>query len=273
MIGDELYLARKKQNGTSALSGANQSSEKLLIIMEYIVAQSEPVRLLDVAKGTGMNTSTASRFLAALKTRGYIAQDETSGRYYMTYKICCLANIVSSRIDIRQISLPYLKTLSQTLGCTSNLVVEYDLSVMYLDVVTGPQQMLVPLRYIGSVAPMHCTGAGKLLLTQFTDERLNELIELRGLKEYTDNTITSLDELKTELASISELGYAFDNEECELGTRCIAAPVRDYTNKIIAVLSINGTTGKMTDEYIHENLHYLLDTANQISAHLGYESV
>ncbi len=266
-------MARKKQNGTNDLSGANQSSEKLLIIMEYIAEQSEPVRLLDVAKGTGMNTSTASRFLAALKTRGYIAQEETAGRYYMTNKICCIANKVSSRIDIRQTSLPYLKALSQTLGCTCNLVIEYDFSVMYLDVVTGPQQMLVPLRYIGSVAPMHCTGAGKLLLTQFTDERLNELIESRGLKPYTDNTITSPDVLKTELASISKLDYALDNEECELGTRCVAAPIRDYTNKIIAVLSINGPTTKMTDEYIEENLHYLLDTVGQISGQLGYEGI
>ncbi|HWQ74250.1 MAG TPA: IclR family transcriptional regulator [Syntrophomonas sp.] len=266
-------MARKKQDGTKDLSGANQSSEKLLIIMEYLAVQAEPVRLLDIAKGTGMNTSTASRFLAALETRGYIAQDKSSGRYYLTYKICCLANKVSSRIDIRQISLPYLKALSQTLSCTSNLVVEYDLSVMYLDVVTGPQQMLVPLRYIGSVAPMHCTGAGKLLLTQFTDERLIELVELRGLKSYTENTITTLNGLKTELASISEHGYAFDNEECEIGTRCVAAPIRDYTNKIVAVLSINGTTAKLTDEYIDENLHYLLDTAGQISAQLGYESV
>jgi len=273
VIGDDLHLARNKQNSTNDLSGANQSSEKLLIIMEYLAAQSEPVRLLDISKGTGMNTSTTSRFLAALKTRGYIAQDETSGRYYMTYKICCLANKVSSKIDVRQISLPYLKTLSQTLGCTSNLVVEYDLSVMYLDVIAGPQQMLVPLRYIGSVAPMHCTGAGKLLLTQFTDERLDELVESRGLQAYTDNTITSLDKLKTELASISDRGYAFDNEECELGTRCVAAPIRDFTNKIIAALSINGTIVKMTDEYIHENLHYLLDTASQISAYLGYEGV
>ena len=111
-------MVRKKQDGTNDLSGANQSSEMLLIIMEYFAEQSEPVRLLDVAKGTGMNTSTASRFLAALKSRGYITQEETSGRYYMTYKICCLANKVSSRIDIRQISLPYLKALSQTLGCT-----------------------------------------------------------------------------------------------------------------------------------------------------------
>ena len=100
------------------------------------------------------------------------------------------------------------------------------LSVMYLDVVTGPQQMLVPLAFISEVSqPMHCTGAGKLLLTQFNDERFNELIESRGLKAYTDNTITSPAELKNRvLASISEHDYAYDNEECELGTRCVAAP-------------------------------------------------
>lgn len=257
--------------GKSKASISNQSSEKLLYLIEFLSEQEEPLRLLDIARQTGMNQSTASRFLSALKSRGYVAQNFQNGKYSLTYKICRIANNVSSGMDLRHVSLPYLRALSQAFGCTSNLVVEYDLSVMYLEVVAGPRQMLVPLQRIGIVAPLHCTSGGKLMMTEFSEEKMHELLSLKGLPSYTEHTITSEAALQRELAQVKKLGYAFDNEECELGTRCVAAPLRDFTGRIVGAISVNGPVGRMTDSYITDKLPQLLTIAREISAHLGYE--
>lgn len=255
----------------SKASISNQSSEKLLQLIEFLSEQEEPLRLLDISRQTGMNQSTASRFLSALKSRGYVAQNFQNGKYSLTYKICRIANNVSSRMDMRHVSLPYLRSLSQIFGCTSNLVVEYDLSVMYLEVVAGPRQMLVPLQRIGIVAPLHCTSAGKLILTEFSAEKMQELLKVKGLPKYTEHTITTEEGLRRELAEVARLGYAFDNEECELGTRCVAAPLRDFSGRIVGAISVNGPVVLMTDEYIQQKLPQLLAIAGEISAHLGYE--
>ena len=264
-------MIRTIDSNENDVPGTNLSSKKLLLILEYLSDQIEPVRLLDVAKGTAINASTASRFLSALMSCGYVEQDQDSGRYRLTYKICRLAYKVNARIDIRQISIPFLRALSQKLSCTCNLVVEYDQSVMYLEVVTPQRQILTPLQYIGGIAPMHCTGAGKVLLTQYTDDQLTKLEAARGFKSYTDNTIRSLEELKSNLIAVKEQGFAFDNEECELGTRCVAAPIYNYSGKIVAAISINGPIGKFTDEYLSENIPFVTNTAAQISRELGFE--
>jgi len=255
----------------SKASISNQSSDKLLQLVEFLSEQEEPLRLLDIARQTGMNQSTASRFLSALKNRGYVAQNSQNGKYSLTYKICRIANNVSSRMDTRHVSLPYLRELSKVFGCTSNLVVEYDLSVMYLEVVAGPRQMLVPLQRIGIVAPLHCTSGGKLLLTEFSEEKFQELLRLKGLPKYTNRTITNEDALRHEVEEARRLGYAFDNEECELGTRCVAAPLRDFSGRIVGAVSVNGPIVRMTDDYIQQKLPHLISIAGEISAHLGYE--
>lgn len=264
-------MKRTIEPSESNISSTNLSSKKLLLIIEYLSDQAEPVRLLDIAKGTKINASTASRFLTALMSSGYVQQDQDSGRYTLTYKICRLAYKVNSRIDIRQISLPFLQELSRKLNCTCNLVVEYDQSVMYLEVVTPQRQILTPLQYIGGVAPMHCTGAGKVLLTQYTDDQLVKLESARGFKEYTTHTIRSLSDLKQDLNQIKQRGFAYDNEECELGTRCVAAPIYNYSGNIVAAISINGPIGKFTDEYLSENIRFVTGAASQISAQLGYD--
>lgn len=251
---------------------SNRSSEKLLQLIEFLSEQEEPLRLLDIANRMGMNQSTVSRFLSALKNRNYVAQNFQNGKYSLTYKICRIANNVSSRMDMRHVSLPYLRTLSQIFGCTSNLVVEYDFSVMYLEVVPGPRQMLVPLQRIGIVAPLHCTSGGKLLLTEFSEEKMREFLSGKGLPKYTDHTITTERALRKELESVKKLGYAFDNEECELGVRCVGAPVRDFTNRIVGAVSVNGPVNKLTDAFMREKVPELLTITGEISSHLGYES-
>lgn len=252
-------------------STANQSSEKLLVLMEVLSQEEAPIQLSHLAAKLGMNVSTVSRFLATLQKCGYVSQSGDRGSYVLTYKICQLANNVTSRMDYRNICQPHLKKISKIFGCTTNLIARYEYSVIYLDVVPGPQQLLVPLQRIGKVAPLYCTGGGKLFLTHFTEEELRSYASLNPFHRYTEHTICSLGALREELQRISQQGYAIDDEECELGTRCLAVPVLNYTGGIQAAISINAPLTKLTDQYIQQNAPILKEIAMEVSHQLGYD--
>jgi DNA-binding IclR family transcriptional regulator len=112
---------------------------------------------------------------------------------------------------------------------------------------------------------------GKLLLLGFTPRQLDSFIATKGLPALTEKTITTREALIEELARVKEKGFAFDNEEYEPGARCVAAPVYDYTGRIVAGVSISGPLTRMTDEHIYEKLPYLLDAAREISLRMGWQ--
>lgn len=258
-------------NSFKNASSANQSSEKLLTLIEVLSQSDEPVRLSDLATLMDMNVSTVSRFLTTLQNRGYVAQNTDSGKYFLTYKICKLANNLTSRMDLNSICKPYLQKISKIFGCTTNLMVRYEYSVIYLEVVPGPQQILLPLQRIGKVAPLYCTGGGKLFLQEFSDAEFQDYASNITFERFTDHTIGSIGELKQAVEESAQKGYAIDNEECELGTRCLAVPVYNYTGRIQAAISINAPASKLTDTYILQNVNIIKNIALEVSKLIGYE--
>lgn len=249
----------------------NQSSDKLLNMLELMTEQNEPSRLQDIASLCDMNPSTALRFLTALQRRDYVTQDAETGRYYLTFKICSLAQNVTTSMNVRNIAVPFMRRVANVFSESCNLAVECDMMVTYIDVVNAPNKTLMTTQRIGNIVPLHCTGVGKLFLTQYTHTDLEHLITVKKLTDFTEFTITELAALEKELERVCKADYAFDNQECEVGVRCIAAPIRDYHKKIIAGISISGPAVRMTDEHIYAHLPFLLETAKLISARLGWE--
>jgi DNA-binding IclR family transcriptional regulator len=232
--------------------------------------QEEPMRLQDIARRLKMPASTALRFLTALQNRDYVAQAIDTGRYSLTFKLCGLADNIRANQSLRNIGLPFLRSVASAFDESVNLSIEYDMSVMYIEAVQGPSKTLMSLQRIGNIAPLHCTGVGKLLLLEYSPSQLERILAIKGLPGYTDNTITSRELLERELNQIRMRGYSFDNEECEKGVRCVAAPIYDYTGKIVAGISVSGPVTRMTDGHIRNNLADLLDAAREISARLGW---
>ena len=258
---------------TKKTTKPNQSGEKLLKIMEFIADQGTPVRVLDIARGMNTSSSTILRFLRTLEECGYVGQDPATLRYYLTFKICGIANKVISATDIRGICHPFLRDLARMMGESVCLGTEDNLSVAYIDVVEGRHSIIRNMQRIGSAAPMHCTGIGKILLMEADDEKLDRLIKERGLQRFTKNTITTREDLEQELAQVRARGWAYDNEECELGARCIAFPIRNFSGKIVAGFSVTGLAARMSDSFLNTRLDMLQETADAISRELGYEIV
>ncbi len=252
-------------------SQSNQSSEKLLNLVEAMSLLDEPVRLQDLAAKLGMNASTVLRFLNPLARMGYVDQNPDDSRYFLTFKICRIAGNVASRMSIRNIAYPVMRNVSHIFKESANLSVENDMSVLYIEVVNAASNTLMTMQRIGHAAPMHCTGVGKLLMLEYGAQKIDRLIATKGLERFTDKTITDRAALLREIERTRQRDYAFDDEECETGARCVAAPIRNYTGGIVAGLSVSGPATRMTDAHMHANLPFLLDAARQISYRLGWD--
>ncbi|MEA5011426.1 MAG: IclR family transcriptional regulator [Angelakisella sp.] len=250
---------------------ANQSTERLFELVEFLCIQPEPMRISDIAKGAQMNISTVHRFLTALQAKGYAVQDINTGRYSLTFKFCRLGDDIRSRTDMRSLCMPYLHTISQEFGQAVSLLMEYDMTAMALETVAGPLKTTAMQNPLGTMAGLHCTAAGKLFLTCYQSRKLEQLMAVKGLPQQTANTITSLSQLRKELIKVRVRGYAFDNEESEAGFRQVAAPIKDYTNQVVGAVSVRGPVTRMTDEYIEKHLQVLLSATATVSARMGYE--
>ncbi len=255
-----------KENATSR----NQSAEKTLLLIEYLAQKGAPQRLQDISKDLQMNQSTLLRFLSTLQDLGYVDQESETSKYYLTLKICSIANQVSSSLEIRDIVRPFLKTISATLKESVCFAIEQDMSVVYIEVVQGPNQLLKATQRIGNRAPLYCTGIGKLLLLDHSESYIDQMIEQHGMQRFTNHTLLTKEELLNELKLVRQRDYAYDNEECELGVRCISFPLRDYTGRIIAGLSISGPSFHIQELDTAETIDYLRQMSALISQKLGY---
>lgn len=248
----------------------NQSTDKVIQLIEYLAKAGEPRRLQQISEDLGTNSSTTLRFLTSLLRNGYVAQDEETKQYALTMKICSLSHRLLQSVDIVEVVKPYLKQMSTLFSEVTCLSVKQNNHVIYIATNDGPDQMLKSFVHIGKRAALHCTGTGKLFLSVYTDNELVEYLKTNDNIRLTPNTICTFEELRKELDSIRECHYSIDNEECEIGMRCLAVPIYDYTNKIVAGISVTGPTQRMTDELIRQNLPQLQEVAMKVSEKLGY---
>ena len=252
------------------LAKANQSIEKALQIIEIMADSREPMRLQDIAQQSGIPASTCLRMLTTLKNGGYVLQDRVSLRYSLSLKFAQIGSQVKRRINLQGIAHPYLTELAIKCRESSCIAIQQEMEVVYIDVEDGPDNMLQILQRIGKRAPMHCTGVGKVMLTDYDDAAIDSYIARKGLPQVTEHTLTTREALVEELARIRQQGYAIDNEECELGARCIATGIRDYTGNIVAGLSVSGPISRMSFERIEEIRPILLGIAADLSGQLSY---
>jgi len=254
-----------KTKGTEA----NLSSDKLLRIIEYMAANRLPMRLKDIADNLNISQPTVVRYLRTMCDQGYAYHDEQTGCYAMTWKICRLGSSLESNLVLRSMAGSLLSRFANDHNIGVLLAVERDGSLIYLDLVGAPHGSVDTMLRIGKDAPMHSTGSGKILLSAMTPGRVAQLLEKNGQMRLTPKTITGREELLQELALVREQGYALDNEECELGHRCVSVPLYDYTGAVAAAVSAFDSTERLSDAFIADLLPSLQQLAKEISFRMG----
>ena len=250
---------------------ANLSSDKLLQIIEYMAARRLPMRLKDIADDLHISQPTVVRYLRTMCNQGYVYHDDSTGYYAMTWKICRLSSSLESNLVLRSMAGSLLSEFANRHNLGVLLAVERNGILVYLDLVGAPHGSVNTMLRIGNDAPMHSTGSGKILLSAMTTAQVNQILDRNGQARLTDKTITDRQELMLELAKIQQQGYALDNEECEVGHRCVSVPLYDYTGAVAAAISAFDSAERLTDAMIRDTaLPALKELSAEISFRMGH---
>lgn len=236
-------------------------------LLDALALQTDPVPLKDLAALTGLHTSTAHRILNDLVQGRYVERVD-NGLYRLGMRLLELGSLVKGRLDVREAAIEPMRELHKITGQTINLSLQQGDEIIYIERAWSERSGMQVVRAIGGRAPLHLTSTGKLFLSVSDPRQVRTYVMRTGLAGTTRNSITQTDALERDLALIRRLGYARDNEELELGVRCIAAGVYDDTGKMQAGLSISAPAERLRDEWIP----VLLRIARQISESLGYEA-
>jgi IclR family transcriptional regulator, acetate operon repressor len=239
---------------------------KVLRVFEALSSSPEGLQLKDIAQRTGINKSTAYRFLAHLAFEGYLFRDD-SGAYLVGPKLVRLGSGISYQTSLRKISRPVLQDLWKVTGETVNLGTLDGQDVFYLDVLQSPHpfRMASP---VGSWRPIYCTAMGKALAAFLPPEEKEHLLGTIKFERLTPHTITQSTRLERELDSIRERGYGLDNEEATLGARCISAPIVIDQGKVAAAISVAGPVARIGQNKIPFLAKAVMTSARSISARL-----
>ena len=210
------------------------------------------------------------RLAATLMAYHLVDQNQVNGKYRLGLEALHLGTAVLQQLDLRQEALPSMQRLSGLTGETVNLSILDGYEVIYIEKAEGSSPLRLFSR-IGHRAPAYCTGAGKVLLSEMSLEDVRRILRSQGMASLTPNTITTLEGFLRALDFVRTHGCAMDEEECEIGASCIAAPVRDHKGRIVAALSISAPSVRFGPDRQRELVEMLLKTSQDISLRLGFE--
>jgi DNA-binding IclR family transcriptional regulator len=177
---------------------------------------------------------------------------------------------VREELDVITAARPHMTALMEATAETVNLALFDGDGIIYVDQVANSNSFLRMFTRVGTRAPLHCTGVGKACMACLPEDYVSEYWPTAEKTRYTDKTIVDETILRKELKTIKRQGYAVDNEEMELGVRCVASAIRRDKDNVVAAVSISGPSSRVTPERASHIGKLVRQAANRISADLGY---
>ncbi|MBC7502440.1 MAG: IclR family transcriptional regulator [Herminiimonas sp.] len=242
-----------------------QVIERMMSLLDALANYPDPVSLKELSSVTGLHPSTAHRILNDMVLKRFVDRSEP-GTYRLGMRLLELGNIVKSRLNVREAALDFMRALHRRTHQTVNLSVRQGDEIVYIDRAFSERSGMQVVRAIGGRAPLHLTSIGKLFLSIDDAKAVRAYATRTGLAGHNKNSITDIAKLERELSLVRSRGYARDNEELELGVRCMAAGIHDDSGKLIAGLSISAPADRLQEEWLED----LVNTTNRISEILGY---
>ena len=256
----------KKPKSAIATTPTVQVLERMFTLLEILANREEAVSLKEISEKSGLHSSTAHRILNDLAT-GRLVERPAAGSYRLGMRLLELGNLVKDRLNVRDAALLPMRELHKLIQQPVNLSVRQGDEIIYVERAYSERSGMQVVRAIGGRAPLHLTSVGKLFLASDDSQRLRLYAARTGLPGQTRNSITQLPVLERELSKARQKGVARDDEELELGVRCMAAGIYDDQSKLIAGLSISAPTDRLDEQWLEK----LQTTASEISAALGFK--
>ena len=233
-------------------------------ILELLTNSGAGLTLPDLVERSNLAKSSVHYLLVTLERCGYVRRSERTGRYLLGVKLFSMANSALGSLSLRQRTAAFLSGLKMRTGLTVHMaILEHSEAILIAREETQRGSRLAS--WIGKRMDMHCTGIGKAMLAYLPEAEVDAMIRKHGLARHNENTNSTRRRLNEELERIAKMGYALDNEEDELGVRCIGVPIFGPAGRPLAAISLAGTTHEIALEDLGRLSGELLGTATMMS--------
>jgi DNA-binding IclR family transcriptional regulator len=256
-----------KQDSNIPSTPSVQVIERMFTLIDVLASREEAMTLKDISDKAGLHPSTAHRILNDL-VLGRFADRPQPGSYRLGMRLLELGNLVKGRLNVRDAAIAPMRELHKLTQQPVNLSMRQGDEIIYVERAYSERSGMQVVRAIGGRAPLHLTSVGKLFLSVDEPMKVRSYATRTGLSGHTKNSITQLPVLERELSKVRQYGIARDNEELELGVRCIAAGIYDDQGKLLAGLSISAPADRLDEAWLSK----LQATAEGISQALGYKA-
>lgn len=243
-----------------------QVIERIFSLMDVLASKEEAISLKEISERTGLHPSTTHRILNDLAVGRFVDRPE-AGNYRLGMRLLELGNLVKDRLNVRDAALLPMRELHKLIQQPVNLSVRQGDEIVYVERAFSERSGMQVVRAIGGRAPLHLTSVGKLFLAMDDPQRVRAYATRTGLSGQTRNSITQLQVLERELSRVRQYGLARDNEELELGVRCMASGIYDDQGKLVAGLSISAPADRLDEGWLPK----LQVTTKAISQALGHK--
>lgn len=253
---------------TSKDESPSVAVERALAMLEAVAREPEGLSNAEISRKLQIPKSSASYILRTLETQGYLNRDVLSGKYRVGLKILSLSRGALSGLDVREVALPIMRHLVEKTGLTCHLAILDGPEAVYIEKVEPPGFIRMDT-WVGRRMRVHATSVGKALVAYIPQEHLEKIVA-GSMEKRTPKTITTLPRLLKELEKVRTQGYAVDDEENNLGARCVGAPVFNQQGTIEASVGLSGTIGQVNAQTMPRIVEALKDAARHVSMQLGY---
>ena len=243
--------------------------ERAFEILEILAGSRNGLSLSQLIEISGIPKSSLHCLLLTLERGGYLHRSEKTGRYLFGLKLMTLASSSAHNLQIREVAAPYLIRLMENTRLTVHLAVPENNQAILVAKYDPPSTARLAT-WRGKIMDMHCTGIGKAIGAFLPDDQLEQIYIDRGFPRNNENTLTSLRRVREDFHHIRQRMYSFDNEEDELGHRCLGAPILGSDGKVRAAISLAGTTSQITGDNLSRFAEKLRGCAIAISRAAGF---
>lgn len=246
-----------------------QSVDRSLSILEVLSDYENGLGITEISNKVNLHKSTVHRLLATLIYKGYVQQNEENNNYELTLKLFELGNKKVEKMNIVTASKPYLQEMMSKTNEVVHLVIREGTEIVYIAKVESQNVIRMHSR-IGMRKPVYCTAVGKSMLAYMPEDEIEKIWRNSDIKKSTEDTIIDFEKFKENLKLVKQRGYATDEQENEIGIRCVAVSILNYKGEVCGAISISGSIISFTEEKKEEFSKLIIEYAIKISRELGY---
>ena len=259
---------KSPEDEDGARSGAVQSVDRAMLLLEALGEDEEGYRLTDLAIRTGLSPSTAHRLLTTLEKRRFVEFDQSDNMWHVGRQAFAIGAAFIRRRNFVAPALPFLRRLRDLAHETANLGIVEEGEVIVLTQVESREIMRAITR-VGGRAPMVTSGIGKAILATYADADVVAIIQRHGMRRLTPKSVVRAGELRDALEIVRREGYAVDDQEFLTGLRCVAAVVYNDQAEALAAISVSGLASRVPPERVPELGRLVRETAKELTLALG----